>query len=57
MPGLAALNQGGNAEVSSVSCAPPSYCAAVGFYTDGNGHQQGFVAVRRNGRWPGFCHA
>jgi hypothetical protein len=51
VPGLAALNTGGNAEVSSVSCAPPGGCAAVGFYTDGGGHRQGFVAVRRNGRW------
>jgi len=51
MPGLAALNKGGNADVSSVSCAPPAYCAAVGFYTDGGGHRQGFVAVEQNGAW------
>jgi hypothetical protein len=51
MPGLAALNQGGNAEVSSVSCAPLGGCSAVGFYTDGGRHQQGFVAVKRNGVW------
>jgi hypothetical protein len=51
VPGLRALNAGGNAEVSSVSCAPPGYCAAAGFYTDGGGHQQGFVAVEQNGVW------
>jgi len=51
VPGLRALNTGGNAEVSSVSCAPPGYCAAAGFYTDGSSHQQGFVAVEQNGVW------
>ena len=51
VPGLAALNKGGNAGVSSVSCAPAGSCAAVGFYRDGNGHQQGFVAVEVNGVW------
>ena len=51
VPGLAALNKGRNAGVSSVSCAAPGSCAAVGFYKDGGGHQQGFVAVERNGRW------
>ena len=29
----------------------PGSCAAVGFYTDGSGHQQGFVVSRSNGRW------
>jgi len=51
VPGLGALNRGGNAEVSSVSCAPPGYCAAAGFYTDGGGHRQGFVAVEQHGVW------
>ena len=51
VPGLVALNRGGNAEVSSVWCASRGYCAAVGFYTDGGGHQQGFVAVERSGVW------
>ncbi|HEX7994602.1 MAG TPA: hypothetical protein VF506_11820, partial [Streptosporangiaceae bacterium] len=51
VPGLAALNKGGNAEVNSVSCAPPGYCAAVGFYTDADGHRQGFVAIKSNGVW------
>jgi len=51
VPGLAALNKGGNAEVSSVSCSPRGGCAAVGFYRDGAGHQQGFVAVKANGLW------
>jgi hypothetical protein len=51
VPGLGTLNRGGNAEVSSVSCAPPGYCAAAGFYTDGGGDQQGFVALEQNGAW------
>jgi hypothetical protein len=45
------VNKGGNAAVSSVSCASRGYCAAVGFYTDSGGHQQGFVAIERSGVW------
>jgi len=51
VPGLAALNTGGYAEVGSVSCASAGSCAAGGYYTVGHGHEQGFVAVERNGRW------
>ena len=46
VPGLAALSEGGNAFVASVSCAPAGYCAAGGPYAD-----QGFVAVERHGVW------
>jgi hypothetical protein len=38
-------------QVSSVSCAPAGNCAAGGFYRDGSGHSQTFVASQRNGRW------
>jgi hypothetical protein len=49
VPGLAALNTGGFAEVNSVSCASPGNCALGGDYT---GHTNaGFVAVERSGRW------
>ena len=51
MPGLGPLNKGGNADVSSVSCASPGNCSAGGYYTDGGGHQQGFVVSEQNGRW------
>jgi len=51
VPGLAALNTGGDAHVLSVSCAPAGSCAAGGSYTDGTAGPQGFVAVERNGRW------
>jgi len=51
VPGTATLNAGGLAQVTSVSCAPAGNCAAGGFYRDGSGHSQAFVAGRRNGRW------
>jgi hypothetical protein len=51
VPGLAALNAGGDAEVTSVSCAPAGSCAAGGYYADRSHHHQGFVAVERNGVW------
>jgi hypothetical protein len=45
VPGLRALNTGGDAEVLSVSCAAAGSCAAGGYYTgSGRGYQtQGFV--------------
>ena len=51
VPGLAALNVGGDARVNSVSCAQPGDCAAGGAYTDGLGHPQGFVVGEVNGVW------
>jgi hypothetical protein len=51
VPGTAALNAGGNAVVTSVSCAPAGDCAAGGSYTDRAGHQQVFVVNEVNGRW------
>jgi hypothetical protein len=32
-------------------CGRGAGYAAVGFYTDGGGHQQGFVVSEKNGRW------
>jgi hypothetical protein len=51
VPGSAALNKGGYAYVSSVSCASPGNCAAGGPYQDDSGHLQAFVVTQRNGRW------
>jgi len=51
VPGLAALNTGGQAIVNAVSCASAGSCAAGGDYTDGGHELQGFVAVERDGRW------
>jgi hypothetical protein len=51
VPGTAALNTGGLAQVSSVSCASPGNCSAGGDYTDGSGHTQVFVVSEVNGTW------
>ena len=51
VPGTAALNEGGNAVIDSVSCAAAGSCAAGGHYTDGSGHGQSFVVNEVNGRW------
>ena len=51
VPGTAALNTGGSAGVSSVSCASAGNCSAGGFYADSSGHQQVFVVSQVNGTW------
>src|SRR5262249_38329261 len=51
VPGVGALNRGGEADVSSVSCGSAGNCAAGGRYTDSHGHYQGFVASETNGVW------
>lgn len=51
VPGTAALNQGSNAEVYSLSCGAPGTCGAGGEYLDSSGHQQGFVASQNHGAW------
>jgi hypothetical protein len=51
VPGTAALNTGGDAEVRSVSCAAAGSCAAVGNYIDRSGRQQAFVVDEAGGRW------
>jgi hypothetical protein len=51
LPGLAALNKGGGADVGSVWCASAGNCVAGGLYSDKNGGVQGFLATERAGRW------
>jgi hypothetical protein len=51
LAGSATLNAGGSAEVSSISCKASGACAAVGSYTDGSTHLQGFVADEAGGSW------
>jgi myo-inositol catabolism protein IolC len=51
VPGSAALNLGGLAEVYSVSCAVPGSCAAGGYYFDSSFRQQAFVVSEKNGVW------
>jgi hypothetical protein len=46
VPGIAALNQGGSAEVNAVSCTPAGTCSAVGDYLDRSLAQQAFVVSR-----------
>jgi hypothetical protein len=50
-PGLAALNVGSYATVSSVSCARAGNCAAGGEYTDGHGIAHAFVVSEKDGVW------
>jgi hypothetical protein len=51
VPGLAALNKGGDGVISSVSCASAGNCGAGGIYRDGAGRTQVFVASQTNGTW------
>jgi hypothetical protein len=51
IPGTAALNQGGIADVGSVSCASAGNCSAGGSYEDSHHDSQAFVANEVNGTW------
>jgi hypothetical protein len=51
IPGTSALNKDGMAGVQSVSCASAGNCLAGGYYTDGAGHRQAFVASEQDGTW------
>ena len=47
----ATLNNGGPAEITSVSCGSAGNCLAGGYYTDRSGHLQAFAASEQNGTW------
>jgi hypothetical protein len=51
VPGTAALNEGGDAQISSVSCATAGDCGAGGQYTDASGDIQAFVVGETGGTW------
>jgi hypothetical protein len=51
LPGSAALNSDGGAEIVSVSCGSPGGCSAGGSYTDSSGHAQAMVDAQTNGAW------
>jgi hypothetical protein len=51
VPGTAALNADGNAEVTSVSCSSAGNCAAAGQYFAREGGGLAFVASQVNGAW------
>lgn len=46
IPGSEALNLGGLAQVTSISCASATNCAAVGSYAGAHGGQHAFVVTR-----------
>ncbi len=51
VPGLAALDTGSIAYLTSVSCTSAGTCGAAGFYTDSAGIDQAFVVSQVNGAW------
>src|SRR5258708_4388853 len=51
VPGLGALNKGGNAEVLSVSCASAGSCPAGRVYREGDRPTAGVAAGVKNGSW------
>jgi hypothetical protein len=51
VPGIAALNAGGDAQVLSLSCPTAGNCAAGGAYLDSSGFFQAFVVSEQNGQW------
>jgi hypothetical protein len=51
VPGTAALNQGGDAKITMVSCASAGNCTAGGDYLDRSLHKQAFVDSEVNGTW------
>jgi hypothetical protein len=51
VPGTAALNTGGNAEINSVSCASPGNCSAGGYYATSAGIEDPFVVSQTGGAW------
>ena len=51
LPGVAALDQGQDSEVSALSCGSAGNCSAVGFYVNPVTGVQAFVADETNGTW------
>jgi hypothetical protein len=51
VPGMTALNTGGNAGIDSVSCGAVGNCSAGGTYRDSSGHHQAFVDSQARGIW------
>jgi hypothetical protein len=51
VPGIAALNNGGLAQLNSVSCSSVGNCSAGGFYLDSSFNSQAFVVGESGGTW------
>jgi len=49
--GLSRLDGTRPTQVNTVSCPAPGHCAIGGYYTDGKGHRQAFVASEVKGAW------
>ena len=42
---------GGSSSLKSVSCESPSYCVAVGDFTDSASHPEGLIDTYKDGKW------
>jgi hypothetical protein len=51
VPGLETLNVDGDARLFEISCPKAGFCAAAGFYRDGDGDGHGFLLNESNGVW------
>ena len=51
VPGTAALNGGGKAQVTALSCRPAGNCTAGGTYWASDGQQRAFVVTQVHGKW------
>ena len=51
VPGFAALNQGREGSVSTLSCTSVGYCSAGGTYTDKSGNVQAYLVDETGGIW------
>jgi hypothetical protein len=51
VPGTAALNEGGGAQLNAVSCPSAGNCTAGGAYTDAGQKSQAFVISEHHGTW------
>ncbi len=49
--GTGALNAGGGAQVTTISCPSAANCSAGGFYTGTSGHLELFLITERKGSW------
>ena len=51
VPGSAALNAGGYANMDALSCASAGDCSAGGLYKNASGHGQAFIVSQTGGAW------
>jgi hypothetical protein len=51
VPGTAALNAGGDAEVSALSCSSAGDCSVGGYYSDTSDYSHAFVVTESGGAW------